>query len=189
MRDARFRFGQVLLLIVAGLPGCGSSAGTEFARTREQAPSPGPDAGDAGGDGGETAVTLDEPEMARPPEEESVEVFDDPGCPEQPAPVRSVECDPLAEVPGCPAGTGCAPFVEYPNAACAAEAYGTRCTTVGTGRQGDPCSSSRCAEGFLCVATGRGTQCAQLCALPGANTCPAGLVCGNVDIEGYGSCF
>jgi hypothetical protein len=132
--------------------------------------------------------------------------FADPGCPEVPPPAQVNDCnpfiidstgemsDPLA--PGappessfaCQQGEACIPFVDYPNAPCEPETFGTKCVPAGTAGQGMPCDEG-CAAGFLCVATGLGTRCAQLCPLPGENACPSGLLCGAVDIEGYGVCF
>jgi hypothetical protein len=98
-------------------------------------------------------------------------------------------CNVFGETSGCFSDEACVPFVDYPNEACKPEIFGTRCIAAGKGVQGDPCSTSGCADGFLCVATGHGTRCAELCPLPGEDTCPPGLLCGGVDIEGYGVCF
>lgn len=116
--------------------------------------------------------------------------FDDPGCPEASEAVDARTCDPFAEENSCPLGWDCFPYVEYPTDPCGSEVYGTRCEPSGTGAQGDPCEAAPCARGYLCVASGQGTVCAQLCDLPaGDHSCPAGLICGSVDIKGYGVCF
>ena len=117
------------------------------------------------------------------------EPFFDPGCPEVPGAVEDRECDPLGVPTGCGDGLACFPYVDYPNDPCAPERFGSRCDVEGVGMQGDECSLQGCAGGFLCVATGQGTQCAKLCELPSSGQCPPGLVCGSVDIEGYGVCF
>ncbi len=115
--------------------------------------------------------------------------FVDPGCPDELDPVEDRECDPLAEPSDCGDGMGCFPFVDYPDDPCAAERFGSRCQVSGLGTQGDDCTLQGCASGFLCVATGQGTQCAKLCEVPSTGQCPPGLICGTVDIQGYGVCF
>jgi hypothetical protein len=79
--------------------------------------------------------------------------------------------------------------VDYPTGPCDREEYGTQCAAEGFGRQGDACETGRCAGGFICVVTGQGDQCIELCVLDGPRTCPAGLVCQPVDVEGFGGCF
>lgn len=123
----------------------------------------------------------------RPPDEPTP--FEDPGCPAVPAPVEDRQCDPLALDSGCEIGFGCFPYVDYPTDPCAPEIFGTRCRAQGTGTQGQECAMGGCAEGYLCVATGQGTQCARLCKFPGQGQCDPGLVCGSVDIQGFGVCF
>jgi hypothetical protein len=115
--------------------------------------------------------------------------FVDPGCPLVAPPVEDRQCDPLGVETGCEVGFGCFPYVEYPADPCAPEVFGTRCRIQGSGTQGADCSEGGCAEGFLCVATGQGTQCAQLCRFPGVGQCEPGLICGSVDIQGYGVCI
>lgn len=127
---------------------------------------------------------------APPPIDEVGDVYDDPGCPEAMQRVEESECDPLDDALQCDEGMGCFPYVDYPSAPCAPETFGARCAQAGTGTQGEPCSQSlRCAHGFLCVVTSRGTECAELCKLPGENTCAAGFICGSLDIDGYGVCI
>ncbi len=122
-------------------------------------------------------------------DDEELAVFDDPGCPDESEPIEARTCDPIVRTGECPTGWDCFPYVDYPQTSCGSEVYGTRCEPAGTAVQGDSCEGVPCAGGFLCVATGQGTQCAQLCELPGDNSCPPGLICGSVDIKGFGVCF
>lgn len=114
--------------------------------------------------------------------------FEEEECPDSYVPPPSTECEPLAEADDCGEGFACYPYVRYPTSRCEAESFGTRCDVAGAGTQGHPCSGERCANGFLCVVTSRGTECAQLCRVPGPNTCPTGLICGSLDIDGFGVC-
>lgn len=115
--------------------------------------------------------------------------FVEQGCTEAPMRIVSMDCDPFQPQVGCDTGQGCQPYVRYPSSPCDPEVYGARCGWVGTATQGDSCSSEACAAGFLCIATGQGTQCAQICDLSADSGCPPGLVCGSIDIEGIGTCF
>lgn len=122
------------------------------------------------------------------------ELYDEERCPDAVQRVERVECDPLAETDpdrssDCPEFQGCYPYVHYPSAPCEPETFGTRCDVAGTGLQGESCSFARCAPGYLCVVTGRGLQCAELCRLPGINTCAGGFICGSLDIDGFGVCI
>jgi hypothetical protein len=122
------------------------------------------------------------------------ELYEEQRCPDAVQRIERVECDPLAEtdpdrVSDCPEFEGCYPYVQYPSAPCEPETFGTRCSLAGTGLQGQACSATRCAPGFLCVVTGRGMQCAELCRLPGVNTCADGFICGSLDIDGFGVCI
>jgi hypothetical protein len=184
------------LLLTPALAGCGSAVDApDTRRSVEVAPTVAATSASA-------AVTAAPPlSVAVPPrpsqEPPPIATFVDPGCPMVAAPVQVVDCDPLNSCPPgevCPASCApdeaCVPFVNYPDEPCAPEEFGTHCVVAGTGVQGSPCGeAARCANGFLCVATGHGTRCAELCALPGVDTCPAGLLCGAVDIEGFGVCF
>jgi hypothetical protein len=122
-------------------------------------------------------------------EGEDLEVFDDPGCPEKIEPLVEETCSPFDSAGTCIGDWGCYPYVDYPSSPCEPERFGTRCEPAGSGVQGDDCRAEGCAPGFLCVASGQGTLCAELCPLPGPNTCAAGLICGSVDIQGFGVCF
>lgn len=124
-----------------------------------------------------------------PAEPEPEPPFEDPGCEEDLAPIVEMDCDPFDPVASCDSGQACRPFVQYPSSPCEPERFGSRCEWPGTGQQGDACGLEACAAGLLCVATGQGTQCAQVCPLPSASGCAPGLVCGSIDIEGIGTCF
>jgi hypothetical protein len=113
-------------------------------------------------------------------------------CPDRPPPEISEDCDVFGDPDGCSAGTACLPYVEYPDGSdpCAGEHYGAACFTVGDGVQGEPCDWGTCAAQHLCVLTGDGTQCVQLCDTFGENTCPAGLFCEPIDVQpGLGGCY
>jgi hypothetical protein len=97
----------------------------------------------------------------------------DPGCPDSAPPPPIKECDPFGPNT-CPTGEGCYPFVQYPTKPCDHEVFGAVCAPVGTGKQGDACGATNCAAGFVCVVTGQGTECVQLCDLFGAAKCPPG---------------
>lgn len=120
------------------------------------------------------------------------DVYVDPGCPDVGAPIEINECDPFATVPSCPAGEGCFPFVEHPfGEGCDAQRFGTACRLSGAGQQGDPCGSAAqsCASGFVCVVGSQpGKHCVQLCPIGSQKVCPAGMICGELDVEGYGVC-
>jgi hypothetical protein len=46
-----------------------------------------------------------------------------------------------------------------------------------------------CAPGFVCVVGQRaGKRCAALCKLGAPNSCTGGLVCGELDVAGFGVC-
>lgn len=119
----------------------------------------------------------------------------DPGCPDAAAPPGIVECDPLAPISGCAPGYGCYPYVEHPfGSGCGQQTYGALCLSPGIGQQGAPCSSDspigdHCAPGYVCViGILPGKRCAKLCPLGTPDVCPDGMICGDLDIEGYGVC-
>lgn len=112
----------------------------------------------------------------------------DPGCPDAEPPPPQIECD-LFDPSTCPPELACYPYVQYPSGPCDFEVYGTVCTVPGTGKQGEPCGSTNCAAGFVCVITGQGTECVQLCNLVGPDNCPEGLFCVPIDVEGVGGCY
>jgi hypothetical protein len=115
--------------------------------------------------------------------------FIDPGCPDAAPPPPDITCDVFAKPSDCPAGEACYPYVNYPSQKCDFETYGTLCAPAGTGTQGDPCLAENCGAGFVCVLTGQGTECVELCDLVGQDNCPAGLFCLPIDVEGFGGCY
>lgn len=114
--------------------------------------------------------------------------FVEPGCPDAAPPPPSYECDPFDPVSSCGPGEACYPWVDYPTEPCDHEQFGTICAPAGIGGQGDPCTGL-CAANHVCVITGQGTQCVQLCQLVGEDNCPPGLFCVPIDVEGFGGCF
>lgn len=124
----------------------------------------------------------------------SSDAFDeyvDPGCPDAGPPIEMFECDPYDQFNGdCAPGDGCFIYVQYPAEPCGQEIYGSTCVPEGPGQQGDPCDGPQsCAGGYVCVVSGSGTQCVQLCQLSGEDGCPPGLVCESIDVEGFGGCL
>lgn len=115
----------------------------------------------------------------------------DPGCPDNGPPITDFQCDPYNQGNGdCFPGDGCYIYVSYPPEPCAQETYGAFCSPAGPGGQGDPCNGGQdCNGGFVCVVTGSGTQCVELCPLSGSDGCPPGLVCEPIDVEGFGGCL
>jgi hypothetical protein len=169
-----------------GSLGCGGEAGVELNRRSASLPSPGEGGPDAGvEDAGESHAQQPISEPAEPPP------FVDPGCPPVVTRPPVDECDPLEEPSGCPAGESCFPFVDYPSGPCEVERFGAICLLAGPGTQGDSCARDACAADHICVSTGRGTQCARLCALAAdaPKVCAPGLLCLPIDIEGFGGCL
>lgn len=121
------------------------------------------------------------------------EPYVEPDCPDEPAPPAYHECDALEPFADCPAGEGCYAYLDYPSGeGCGQPAFGTVCAPASTGVQGDFCGDggNYCAPGYLCVvgATG-GKRCGQTCEPVADHNCPAGLICGETDVQGYGVCF
>lgn len=113
------------------------------------------------------------------------------GCPEEDLPPPDLDCDPFA--PGaCGPDAGCYPFVEHPEGSgCDQQRYGTLCMPAGGGVQGDTCGDDAgdCAPGFVCVVGQRaGKRCAALCRLGETGQCSGGLLCGDLDVAGFGVC-
>jgi hypothetical protein len=152
-------------------------------------------AGPTGGNGGDDFIFLggggaDGKPDAQPPDG-SLPDYEDPGCQNQPPPIEDFQCDPYKQGNGdCPPGEGCYIYVDYPNEPCGQEIYGSVCFLGGNGTQGSACNGAQdCGGGYVCVITGSGTQCVQLCQLVGETGCPAGLVCEPIDVVGFGGCL
>src|SRR5688572_9497395 len=178
------RAGYAVLLGLC-LTGCGGDAQVDLGR-RDGAVPPSGGAPDAGVDNGGVR-----PPPNTPPEPPEPPPFEEPGCAPISSPPPRTECDPLAEDSGCPDGESCFPFVDYPSGPCEVERYGTLCEPSGSGIQGDSCALEPCSAEHICVSTGRGTQCARLCALneDSGEVCAAGLLCLPIDIGGFGGCL
>jgi hypothetical protein len=120
------------------------------------------------------------------------DVYVDPGCPDAGPPVQVMACDAFSPTPNCPFGQGCFPFVDHPfGQGCDAQTFGTECRPAGAGVQGDTCGSEdeSCASGFVCVVGSQpGKHCVQLCPINGQKVCPAGMICSELDVEGFGVC-
>jgi len=120
------------------------------------------------------------------------DVYVDPGCPDVGAPERVINCDPFATTSACPPGEGCFPFVEQPQGlGCDPQKFGTMCRPAGSGQQGDSCGNpgESCGAGFVCVVGSQpGKHCVQLCPIGSQKICPAGMICGELDVEGFGVC-
>ncbi|MGZ3416816.1 MAG: hypothetical protein ACXWUG_10675 [Polyangiales bacterium] len=118
------------------------------------------------------------------------EVYVDPGCPDAPAPKPDYKCDPLATPPGgCKPGQACFPYVVYPTEPCEHETYHAACFPAGSGKSGDPCSTTACAAGYACVVSGAGNVCVKMCVPGKTGACPDGLVCEPTDVPGVGGCL
>jgi hypothetical protein len=126
-------------------------------------------------------------------EEEVEEPYVEPECPdEEPPPVRA-ECDPLEPYEDCGEGYGCYPYLDYPyGEGCGHPSYGAVCAVASTGEQGDFCGDEAgyCAPGYMCVVgAAGGKRCGKICETVRDHGCPAGLICGATDIQGFGVCF
>jgi hypothetical protein len=142
-----------------------------------------------GGRGGRDAGRPDARDSGAGARDAASDYIDDLDCGPPTSNPPEQDCDPFAASSGCSRGEACYPFVDYPTGPCDREEYGTRCAPAGSGRQGDACEQGRCAQGFVCVVTGQGNQCIELCRIERAGVCPAGLVCLPIDVEGFGGCF
>jgi hypothetical protein len=116
----------------------------------------------------------------------------DTGCDDIELPEPVLECD--AFLPdSCGPGLGCYPFVQHPGGdGCDAQVYGALCLPAGFGTQGDLCGNETgdwCAPGHVCVIGQRpGKRCAKLCQRGVADQCGGGLICGVLDVDGFGVC-
>jgi len=116
----------------------------------------------------------------------------DTGCRPEDLPPPEIECDPFS-AGSCGSDAGCYPFVDHPEGSgCDQQRYGTVCLPAGHGTQGQLCgedASDWCAPGFVCVVGQRaGKRCAALCELGTPNKCSGGLICGDLDVAGFGVC-
>lgn len=114
----------------------------------------------------------------------------DPGCPNTPVPETYEECSPLGSGSECGDTMGCYPVTEYPSAPCEPEIFQMLCLPSGNRGQWESCESiTDCIAGHTCVVTGNGTMCLKMCDPEGASSCPTGLFCDGVDLQGIGICF
>lgn len=181
------------VLVVVAMPPAAAwfgpvGCGTELRlRPGEGGGGEGDDPGLGGGGEGATGLGGSEPDAGP----DAFDAYVDPGCPDQPPPVEDYACDPYAQDNGdCMPGDGCYIFVEYPAEPCGQEVYGAQCLPQGPGGQGDPCGGPLdCQGGHVCVITGSGIQCVQFCNLEGESGCPEGLICEQIDVEGFGGCL
>lgn len=173
------------VLVASSLPACGGRSQDVLARRGSSAERRTPAVvADAGvpADAGVGSRSL-------PPKKPNL--FDDPGCPPAQKRPDINSCDPFTTPSGCGEGLACFPFVSYPTGPCEVERFGTVCAEAGAGVQGDSCDTARCAPGHICVSSARGTRCVRLCAFASgeALSCPGGLLCLPIDIEGFGGCL
>jgi hypothetical protein len=130
--------------------------------------------------------------MGAAPDEDAGSGYQDPGCPDEDPPPPLVECDPFGDGSDCDLGLACYPYVDHPfGEGCGIQQYGALCQVPGTGQQGARCGDgvTSCAAGFVCVVgTTTGARCGELCPLDGTDDCPLGLICGELDVEGFGVC-
>lgn len=149
------------------------------------------DGGGGSGGGGEAGSTGTSPVDGGGGVKDALPDYVDPGCGDPPEPITDFQCDPYDQNNGdCFDGEGCYIYVDYPDEPCAEEIYGSYCSPAGPGEQGSGCGGGNdCGAGLVCVITGFGTQCVQLCPLSGNSGCPDGLTCEAIDVEGFGGCF
>jgi hypothetical protein len=165
--------------LVAAVSGCGSTIVLEDPSDLDAGADGRKDAGHGGGGF--------KPDAGK----DGFDEYVDPGCPDATPVPPSFQCDPYHQFNGdCAAGEGCYIFVDYPSEPCGQEVYGAICAPAGFGQQGDICSGGLdCGAGLVCVVTGSGTQCVELCPLSGNDDCPSGFVCEPIDVEGFGGCL
>lgn len=118
--------------------------------------------------------------------------YEDPGCPDTPAPPAVIECDVFSVPSGCPDQMACKPYIDHPyGSGCDQQVFNMLCVYAGTGEQGTACDNgmSDCGEGYICVVgAAHGAHCLLMCPLDGSVPCPLGYVCGATDAEGIGVC-
>lgn len=119
----------------------------------------------------------------------TISTYVEPGCPDAVTPQVEAECD-VFDQSTCPAGDGCFPTITYPTARCEPEVYRMLCLPAGQGTQWVECSSlTDCAPGFICVVGGTGTECQRACDSSAPTSCPKGLFCDAIDLQGIGTCY
>lgn len=114
------------------------------------------------------------------------------GCRPEDLPPPELACDAFT-AGSCGPDAGCYPFVDHPEGSgCDQQRYGTVCLPAGHGKQDQLCGEAEsdwCAPGFVCVVGQRaGKRCAALCELGAPNKCSGGLICGDLDVAGFGVC-
>lgn len=173
----------VAALAVAGGSGCGGAADLGGSDPDAMGGAP---AGSGGRLGEEAPATGGQGEVGG-----GGAPYVDPDCPEQAPPPTFRECDPLSPEIDCGQGFACLPYLEYPaGEGCGQAGFGTVCVFAGSSTQGEFCESQTCAPGFMCVVgAAGGKRCGQICEPVANHGCPAGLVCGETDVRGYGVCF
>lgn len=182
MRDFLLALGSALPAVVASLAaGCGPSVDT----------TPGSGGAGTGGSGGGTLVSGSAGPGGFDAGLDALPDYVDPGCPDAGPKLMMFMCDPYKQGNGdCKSGEGCYIFVKYPTMPCGQEVYGATCAHAGSGVQGSSCTGGQsCGAGFVCVVSGSGNQCVQLCQLQGQSGCTGGLVCEPIDVEGFGGCL
>lgn len=186
---AEVRFDRVrnfcLVMTVVAVFGCGGTVngGDTLAGS---APPGGGAAGSAGtaGDGGIASGGISStPGRDAGPDA----IYHDPVCSPAVKVQGSRECDVFSGQDSCGPGAKCAPYVKYAMD-CQSEEIGTQCVAAGFGMQGDDCANDLCAPGFVCVSGGVGLECAQLCHDSQFDDCPPGLLCGELDVDGFFVC-
>jgi len=168
-----------------GTPAAGASQGGQTVGRAGAAPGGTRNYG-GGGTGGSTAGAVSAGGTIMDPDPV------DTGCPPEDLPPPDNQCDPFGPNT-CGVGAGCYPFVDHPQGSgCDQQHYGTICLPAGQGTQGTLCGDGAddfCAPGFVCVVGQRaGKRCAALCDLNKADQCTGGLICGDLDVAGYGVC-
>jgi hypothetical protein len=172
---------------------CGCGGKSRHGSTGVDDGGPQPFTTGAGGTGGLPDAGLDgAADAAEDAPSDVLSDYVDPGCPDAEPPPPQNECDPLAEETGCDAGFACYPGLDRPfGDGCEFEVFGSSCLPPGTATQGERCGNEFewCAAQHICVVGASvGPRCARLCDPTSLNTCPNGLICGLVDVEGYGVC-
>lgn len=175
---------KILLFGFTLIPACGGTVG----ESRRETSQGGATAGQGGDSfGGLTATTGGTSGGASGG---VTSTYIDPGCPEQPVPEVYKECEPLGNGEDCGSGEGCYPITSYPTRTCEPEIFQMLCLPAGRLEQWDTCSTiTDCSPGYTCVVSGDGTMCLKMCDPLATVSCPRGLFCDAVDLQGIGICF